>query len=748
MSVVAGSVGVHLKFAERLEEHKGRINANSESTVQLDVPPQDFSRDITEIGSSLAPPVQELLNEAIAINSTAFEGTDEHGNAGFVGNKTETALLQFAKNRNWKDYKSTKESLQLVHQWPFISERKAMGSVVKTANGYRAFVKGASEVLFKASSRHVVVREDTFAQTSVETADFTEYTRNNIDRTIIFYANQSLRTIAVCYRDFEQWPPCELDEDGEVPWQLVARDMTLIGIMAIEDPLREGVIDAVRTAQGAGVAVKMCTGDNVLTARSIATQCGIWTPGGVIMEGPAFRKLSPRELQEVVPRLQVLARSSPTDKQLLVNTLKSMGEVVGVTGDGANDAPALKAANVGFSMGIAGTEVAKEASDIILMDDNFASIVTAISWGRCVNDSVKKFLQFQISVNITAVLLTYISAVASSDEESVLTAVQLLWVNLIMDTFAALALATDPAHPDSLKRKPDKKLAPLISADMWKMIVGQSIFQLAVALVLHFCGKQILGYNAVDEYQRIKQDDDLKTLVFNQFVFCQIFNQLNARELGRGLNIFKGLWRNYYFLSIFVIMVGGQALIVNVGGSAFQVTRIGGNLWAISIIIGLVSLPVGVLIRLVPTDPIERALIRLRLLPDPNELPKYTTEEGDEKWAEPFDQLRDNLKVYSSIRGGRLSTANIVRRKKKSKQLEKVNIYPTTLMAMVPSMVMATVGGGFRPEGYLGNPAAAEPSRSSTALYNGTPEIHPETQASDPIRQSLFSPSATIQEEK
>lgn len=184
------------------------------------------------------------------------------------------------------------------------------------------------------------------------------------------------------------------------------------------------------------------------------------------MEGPVFRKLTVQQRHEVVPRLQVLARSSPEDKKILVEHLKSMGEVVGVTGDGTNDGPALKTANVGFSMGIAGTEVAKEASDIILMDDNFASIVSAIMWGRCVNDSVKKFLQFQLSVNVTAVVITYITAVSSDSEESVLTAVQLLWVNLIMDTFAALALATDPATPAVLDRKPDRKTAPLISAQM------------------------------------------------------------------------------------------------------------------------------------------------------------------------------------------------------------------------------------------------------------------------------------------
>ena len=420
MTVVAGCIGVHLKFAERLAETK-RTNANSDSSAQINTPPKDFSLDITEINGSLSPSVQVLLNESIAINSTAFESTDEHGDVSFVGSKTETALMSFAKTLGYNDYKSTRESREIVEMFPFSSERKAMGVIIKHDSGYRLYVKGASEVLFSLSKRHIVVSKDRAHGDLVETASLDEYATNNVDRTIIYYANQSLRTIAVCYRDFASWPPVPL-VDGSVPYDAIARDLTLVAIVAIEDPLRPGVAEAVRSSQTAGVAVKMCTGDNVLTARSIATQCGIYTPGGVIMEGPAFRKLNASDLLQIVPRLQVLARSSPTDKKLLVDTLKSMGEVVGVTGDGANDAPALKSASVGFAMGIAGTEVAKEASDIILMDDNFASIVTAISWGRCVNDSVKKFLQFQISVNITAVILTFVTAVASNDEKSVLTA--------------------------------------------------------------------------------------------------------------------------------------------------------------------------------------------------------------------------------------------------------------------------------------------------------------------------------------
>jgi Ca2+-transporting ATPase len=287
-----------------------------------------------------------------------------------------------------------------------------------------------------------------------------------------------LRTIALCYRDFNSWPPlgAQLQSANEVSYDDLSYDMTLVAITGIKDPLRPGVRDAVASCHRAGVTVKMCTGDNVLTARSIATQCGIYTAGGIIMEGPVFRDLDPKDRMDVVPRLQVLARSSPEDKKVLVETLRSLGEIVGVTGDGTNDGPALKTANVGFSMGIAGTEVAKEASDIILMDDNFSSIVKAIMWGRCVNDAVRKFLQFQISTNITAVIITFVSAVASDEEESVLSAIQLLWINIIMDTFAALALATNPASESLLDGMPDTRGTRLFTANMIKMILGQSIY--------------------------------------------------------------------------------------------------------------------------------------------------------------------------------------------------------------------------------------------------------------------------------
>ncbi|KAF7372026.1 Calcium-transporting ATPase [Mycena venus] len=425
-----------------------------------------------------------------------------------------------------------------------------MGVVIKTPNGkLRLYLKGASEILSKKCIQHVVVhKEDADSgrpTEEIETAAIDELANDNITRTTIFYAEPNAShhsSDAVC------------DEQNEVSYDDLARDLTLIGIVGIEDPLRPGVSEAVKKCQMAGVTVKMCTGDNVLTARSIATQCGIFSPGGVIMEGPVFRDLSLEEKIEIAPRLQVLARSSPRDKAILVETLKQIGEIVGVTGDGTNDGPALKTANVGFSMGIAGTEVAKEASDIILMDDNFASIVKAIMWGRCVNDAVRKFLQFQVSTNVTAVVITFVSAVASVQESSVLSAVQLLWINIIMDTFAALALATDPASDSLLNRKPDKKTAPLFSTEMYKQILFQSTYQIIITLVFHFAGLDILGYGqSLDAKTAKKNDLKVQTLVFNAFVFAQIFNSVNCRRLDRKLNIFEGILKNWYFMAITLI---------------------------------------------------------------------------------------------------------------------------------------------------------------------------------------------------
>jgi len=411
MTVIAGTLGVDKKFGAKSApadqpsntkdaEKGGDIQAAENVALQEKTIDEDDVTTMQEFFENSNPEVKMLLRQSIALNSTAFEGTNENGEKDFVGSKTETALLGMAKNYLGMDNVATdRHNAQIVQLIPFSSERKCMGCVVKMdRNGkpyYRLLVKGASEILLKHSNQITDTSSNQLSQHMISESD-----RKVITNTIMHYASQSLRTIGLVYRDFPQWPPrgvrLSSDDKSQAEFEDIFNEMIFIGVVGIMDPLRPGVTKAVEDCRKAGVFVRMVTGDNVLTAKAIAAECGIFTPGGIVMEGPRFRHLTRSQMDQIIPRLQVLARSSPEDKRILVKRLKELGETVAVTGDGTNDGPALKMADVGFSMGIAGTEVAKEASSIILMDDNFASIVKAIMWGRCVSDAVKKFLQVSI----------------------------------------------------------------------------------------------------------------------------------------------------------------------------------------------------------------------------------------------------------------------------------------------------------------------------------------------------------------
>ncbi|KAL4401455.1 plasma membrane calcium transporter [Malassezia pachydermatis] len=766
MSVVAGCIGDDLLFLDSIKTEIANAEKDQRA-ISLD-----------ELTDRLPSPLRTLLVEQICINSTAFipaevdeseqvvtatkkipwwgklmtlhrskkESVLEKASKGeiFIGSKTESALLSLVRRLDWAQYDQVRTSASVVQVIPFSSKRKAMGVVIKNDDGYRLYIKGASEIMVGLSTGVILVQESTAGRIQIKSID--EATRTELGRIIENYASQSLRTMGLCYRDFDVWPPpgASVDDAGEVQFEDLAKDLTVISIMAIEDPLRYGVPDAVSACGRAGVTVKMCTGDNILTASSIGKQCGLYTAGGVAIEGPVFRQLSRNDLMELAPHLHILARSSPEDKKTLIDTLKSMGEVVGVTGDGTNDGPALKSANVGFSMGIAGSEVAKEASDIILLDDNFSSIVSAIKWGRCVNDAVRKFLQFQLTVNVVAVVVTFVSAVSTSDESSVLTAVQLLWLNLIMDTLAALALATDPADPKSLNRKPSRVTAPLISADMWKQIAVQSAYQIILIFVLYYRGMDILNLNSDVEAVQLYNKMELKSLIFNIFVWCQLFNQVNARRLDRHLNIFDGIHRNIWFLLILLVEVGCQVLIIFKGDSVFSVKPLNGRDWGISLVAGFVSWPLGALTRMCPTAPLERLLIKLKLMKDPNALPVAVPNEDSDtvslsNWNEPaIGQIAKQIGAFSNIRGGRLRASNLVL-KNNAKLMRENNIHPHAIMAMVPAIIGTSVGGMWK-MGQDENSNSVKPQvkvPASTLFRQGKIQFHPDTPTDHPYLLTL-----------
>ncbi|KAI2610597.1 calcium-translocating P-type ATPase [Hypoxylon sp. NC1633] len=640
MTVVAATIGISHRFGSKKAEGEGE-GIPTEPSAQ-------------EFASALSSETREILLKSISLNSTAFEG-EVDGVKTFIGSKTETALLEFAKSHlNMVPVSEERANAKILQLIPFDSGRKCMGVVVQLANGAaRLYVKGASEIVLGKCS--AILRDPT---RDTSTATLTSDNSETIKSLIETYATRSLRTIGIVSREFERWPPrnakrAEGDQQNEVIFEDIFNNMTFIGMVGIQDPLREGVPEAVKQCQRAGVVVRMVTGDNKLTAQAIAKECGILQqPDALVMEGPEFRNLSKYQQNEIIPHLRVLARSSPEDKRILVRRLKDMGETVAVTGDGTNDAPALKLADVGFSMGIAGTEVAKEASAIILMDDNFASIVKALKWGRAVNDAVKRFLQFQLTVNVTAVVLTFVTAVSNTEESSVLTAVQLLWVNLIMDTLAALALATDPPQDSCLDRKPEPRGSSIISITMWKMIIGQAIYQLAVTFVLYYAG-QAIGIAAADENSR------RDTLVFNTFVWMQVFNQWNNRRLDNRFNIFEGLWQNWYFIIINLAVSGAQVLIIFVGGTPFSISGLTpsqtGPQWACAIVLGVLSIPFGMLLRLIPDDSIRKCIPAI--LRKKRGIPGLTIsdEERFNDYPEVLADVRDELAFLKKLKGGRLN---------------------------------------------------------------------------------------------
>ncbi|PHH73013.1 hypothetical protein CDD82_5691 [Ophiocordyceps australis] len=596
MTVVAGCIGLDGYFDDvyslpPLPSSAGPSGASARSSVESASQARIKRPDTSaRLADSLSRDVRVLIKDSIALNSTAFESDETVATSDFFGSSTEMALLKFSRDSLGMGLlREERANSNIVNTLPFDSSRKWMATLVKLSDArYRLLVKGAAEIVFEYCAFAI---GDVAYELTAERLE--EEDRTKVRECIRDYAERSLRPVAIACRDLEASDVFESPDDDPASVNLdwLTSGLTFVGLFGICDPLRPEVVESVRICQNAGVFVRMVTGDNFLTAKAVAAECGIYTPGGIAMDGPTFRRLLPAQLDEVIPRLQVLARSSPEDKLLLVTHLRGMKETVAVTGDGTNDALALRAADVGFAMGVQGTEVAKEAASIILLDDNFASIVKALGWGRTVNDAVKKFCQFEFTINITAGIITIVSTIAG-DGDSIFSVVQLLWINLIMDVFASLGLATDQPSAEFLKRKPEPRNSPIISITMWKMILGQAVYQLAVVLAVHYSGWDTNGPQT-----RVR----LQTFVFNIYVWMQFFNQYNCRRVDNKFDLFlQNPLRNPWFMGVQLITVAGQIIIVFKGGKAFETEPLTGEQWGWSMLFGVSTIVAGLVIRCIP----------------------------------------------------------------------------------------------------------------------------------------------------
>ncbi len=529
-------------------------------------------------------PSDDVLHEGIAVNSTAQ--LDLSGDKPTVlGNPTEGALLLWLKSRG-ADYVSFRDKAVRVEELPFSTERKYMATVVVSAGGRRIlYVKGAPEIIFGMC------------------AEKSGVTKAEIDALLLGYQNMAMRTLGFAYQVLEEGDATIADH------KVVARRLTFLGVVAISDPVRADVPAAVGEVLDAGIGVKIVTGDTPGTAKEIGRQIGLWDDSRDsdrnIITGTEFAELTDGELRKRVGDLKIIARARPMDKKRLVEALQANNEVVAVTGDGTNDAPALKAAHVGLSMGD-GTSVAKEASDITIVDNSFSSIGRAVMWGRSLFQNIQRFILFQMTVNVAACLIVLAGAFMGT--ESPLTVTQMLWVNLIMDTFAAMALASLPPSYSVMREKPRSREAFIINRPMWKSIVGVGgiFFVLLLGLLYIFEHYSVasmtelfsfLPQGVVDAAHPSLTPREL-SMFFTIFVFLQFWNMFNTRAFATGKSAFhfKGCSG---FMYIALIIMLGQILIVSVGGQFFNVTPLSFTDWGLIVGGTSVVLWIGEIIRLV-----------------------------------------------------------------------------------------------------------------------------------------------------
>ena len=520
--------------------------------------------------------VSSIIKEAIAVNSTANLDKGS-GQVKTIGNPTEAALLLWLDSQG-VDYLPLRNEATVVSRLTFSTERKYMATVVDSPElGCKVlYVKGAPEIVLANSKR--VESSNGFATV--------EESREGIEKKLLEYQNMAMRTLGFAYQLLGENDDTAPYENG----RLTGTDLTFVGFVAISDPVRSDVPEAVQQCLKAGIDVKIVTGDTPGTAREIARQIGTYNDAadaGNVITGPEFEALSDDEAAKRVMGLKIMCRARPMDKQRLVRLLQEQDAVVAVTGDGTNDAPALKAAQVGLSMGD-GTSVAKEASDITIIDNSFTSIARAVMWGRSLYRNIQRFLLFQLTINVAACVVVMIGSLIGTD--SPLTITQMLWVNLIMDTFAAGALASLPPNPKVMKDRPRKSGANgdfIITKPMaWNIFATGALFvAIQVALLLWLGKDGGLSFYSQSEF-------------FTFFVMLQFWNMFNAKAYMTGASAFKGLGNNPAFLLVCAIILVGQFLIVTFGGEMFNVVPLNPESWGIIIASTSLVLWVGELLRI------------------------------------------------------------------------------------------------------------------------------------------------------
>lgn len=497
---------------------------------------------------------KQSLIDNILTNTQVVLSYDENGNASVVGgNATERALSNFVIKENSKP----KEYSEIL---PFNSTNKY--SFVTLKDG-RTLVKGAPERILPYCKKYLDANGN-----EVELTDY-----DKINSVIVELAERSMRVLVFAYFD-----------DRIADGNLSESNMTLVSFVGIRDEVRPEAIVAIEKVKTAGIQVVMITGDRKETAVAIAKEAGIIdSTDDLVFTSDELSALSDDELKEKIPHIRVIARALPSDKSRLVDLAKSMNLVVGMTGDGVNDSPALKKADVGFGMG-GGTEVAKEASDLVILDDNFSTIAKAVLYGRTIFNSIRKFIVFQLSINIAAVLISFLSSFMGIAEP--LTIIQILWVNLVMDTLAAIAFGGEPPLERYMYDKPKAREENIVSKSMWLRIFTSAIYTVIIGLL-------ILKLPAFQKFFPYEHDTAVSvshTAFFTFFMFTAIFNAFDTRT--SSLNLFDNIKGNRYFLICIGSIAVVQILLTEFGGKIFQCTGLNIYQWLVVLALSIAIVPI------------------------------------------------------------------------------------------------------------------------------------------------------------